>query len=75
MHTIISPSLTVYPQRKFHVPPTYMQSQPQINARMRAILVDWLVQVHLKFSLLQETLYLTISIVDRYLAVSVDVFT
>lgn len=55
-------------ERKFHVAPTYMQSQPQINARMRTILVDWLVQVHLKFNLLQETLYLTISIMDRYLA-------
>ena len=73
-HTINSPSLAVYLQRKFHTPPTYMQSQAQINARMRAILVDWLVQVHLKFALLQETLYLTISIVDRYLAVSVGIF-
>ena len=37
---------------------------------MRAILVDWLIQVHLRFRLLQETLYITISILDRFLAVS-----
>ena len=46
-----------------------MQRQPQINSKMRAILIDWLIQVHLKFNLLQETLYLTISIIDRYLQV------
>lgn len=38
-----------------------------INGRMRGILVDWLVQVHLRFHLLQETLYLTIAIIDRFL--------
>ncbi|MCD7471187.1 Cyclin-B1-1 [Datura stramonium] len=46
----------------------YMDSQPEINARMRAILIDWLIEVHQKFELNQETLYLTINIVDRYLA-------
>lgn len=34
---------------------------------MRAILVDWLVDVHIKFKLLPETLFLTINLVDRYL--------
>ena len=57
-------------QRKYHVLPTYMEQQPQINSRMRAILIDWLIQVHLRFTLLQETLYLTVSIIDRYLSVS-----
>lgn len=45
-----------------------MDSQPEINAKMRGILVDWLVQVHNKFELSQETLYLTINLVDRFLA-------
>jgi len=35
---------------------------------MRAILVDWLVEVHLKFKLMPETLYLTVNVIDRYLA-------
>lgn len=34
---------------------------------MREILIDWLVEVHLKFKLLPETLYLTVNIIDRYL--------
>jgi len=34
---------------------------------MRSILVDWLVEVHLKFKLVPETLYLTVNLIDRYL--------
>ena len=34
---------------------------------MREILTDWLIEVHLKFKLLPETLYLTINLIDRYL--------
>lgn len=36
---------------------------------MRAILIDWLVQVNLKFRLLQETMYMTVGIIDRFLQV------
>ncbi|KAJ6664339.1 hypothetical protein lerEdw1_008558 [Lerista edwardsae] len=39
----------------------------ELNGRMRAILVDWLVQVHARFQLLQETLYMCVAIMDRYL--------
>ena len=38
---------------------------------MRAILVDWLINVHAKFKLLPETLFLTINLVDRYLSLVV----
>ncbi|XP_060025420.1 G2/mitotic-specific cyclin-B2 isoform X2 [Lagenorhynchus albirostris] len=46
-----------------------------INGRMRAILVDWLVQVHSKFRLLQETLYMCVAIMDRFLQVDVEQHT
>lgn len=36
---------------------------------MRAILVDWLIEVHYKFKLNPETLFITISLIDRYLSV------
>ncbi|KAJ9519007.1 hypothetical protein QJQ45_026315 [Haematococcus lacustris] len=52
---------------KYRVSSTYMTSQADINDKMRAILVDWLVEVHLKFKLMPETLYLTINVIDRYL--------
>lgn len=38
---------------------------------MRSILVDWLIEVHNKFELMPETLYLTINIVDRFLSMKV----
>lgn len=45
----------------------FLSGKREITAHMRAILVNWLVQVHSRFNLLQETLYLTIAILDRYL--------
>lgn len=50
------------------VKPKYMLGY-EINARMRAVLIDWLIQVHCKFQLLQETLYLTVTVLDRFLQV------
>merc|ERR1719395_482317 len=47
----------------------YMDRQPDVNEKMRQILVDWLVEVHLKFKLSAETLFLTVSLLDRYLKV------
>ena len=45
----------------------YMKSQKDVNEKMRAILVDWLIEVHYKFKLLPETLFITVNIIDRYL--------
>ena len=42
--------------------------QTDINEKMRAILLDWLVEVHIKFNLLTETLFITISLIDKYLS-------
>merc|ERR1719421_326109 len=42
-------------------------TQKDITENMRSILLDWLVEVHLRFKLLQETLYLTVNILDRFL--------
>ncbi|GAB2222389.1 hypothetical protein Drorol1_Dr00013606 [Drosera rotundifolia] len=46
----------------------YMDKQPDINDKMRSILVDWLIEVHHKFELRPETLYLTVNIIDRFLS-------
>ena len=45
----------------------YMKRQTEITEKMRAILIDWLVEVHLKFKLVPETLFLAINILDRVL--------
>ncbi|KAF3770739.1 hypothetical protein M406DRAFT_217651, partial [Cryphonectria parasitica EP155] len=49
--------------------PHYMeQVQLEIQWSMRSILMDWLVQVHSRFSLLPETLFLTVNYIDRFLS-------
>ncbi|CAO2184891.1 unnamed protein product [Urochloa humidicola] len=47
---------------------SYMSSQTEINERMRAILVDWIIEVHRSLMLMPETLYLTVYIIDQYLS-------
>ena len=49
---------------------TYMTRQTEINEKMRSILVDWLIDVHFKFGFTDETLFMTISIIDRFLSIS-----
>ena len=44
-----------------------MENQGDINEKMRSILIDWLVEVHLKFKLVPESLYLTVNLIDRFL--------
>ena len=46
----------------------YMEKQPDINEQMRAILIDWLIEVHLRFHLKYQTLYITVGIIDIYLS-------
>nr|DAD41806.1 TPA_asm: hypothetical protein HUJ06_016129 [Nelumbo nucifera] len=50
------------------VSPNYMMQQFDINQKMRAILIDWLIEVHYKFELVDETLFLTVNLIDRFLA-------
>jgi cyclin B len=47
-----------------------MIRQADINEDMRAILVDWLVQVHREFCLVPETLYLCTNTIDRYWSIA-----
>ena len=44
----------------------YMKKQKEINDQMRSILVDWIIDVHHKFGFTDETLFMTILIIDRY---------
>ena len=48
----------------------YMKNQKEINDKMRSILVDWIIDVHFKFGFTDETLFMTISIIDRYLTIN-----
>lgn len=45
-----------------------MKKQPDITYNMRTILVDWLVEVSEEYKLQTETLYIAVSIIDRFLS-------
>merc|ERR1711881_34985 len=38
-----------------------------VSGKMRAVLIDWLIEVHSQFKLLQETLYMTVYVIDKFL--------
>ena len=48
--------------------PQYMIKQPDITYPMRSILVDWLVEVGEEYKLNQETIYLAVNYIDRFLS-------
>ncbi|KAI1169128.1 cyclin-like protein [Nemania serpens] len=48
--------------------PHYMDNQGEIQWSMRSVLMDWVVQVHTRFALLPETLFLTVNYIDRFLS-------
>ena len=50
---------------------SYMDHQAEIQWSMRSVLMDWLVQVHNRFTLLPETLFLAVNYVDRFLSCKV----
>jgi len=52
----------------FLLEPDYMEVQADINAHLRARLIDWLVSVHSWCRLRPKTLFLTVNIIDRYLS-------
>merc|ERR1712243_353539 len=49
------------------VPSNYLSGCPA-NDKMRAVLIDWLIEVQIQFKLLQETLFLTVNTIDRFMA-------
>ena len=53
---------------KFKLDSDYMSWQHEVTAHMRAILVDWLVEVQENFELNHETLYLAVKFIDHYMA-------
>ncbi|CAI8606966.1 unnamed protein product [Vicia faba] len=46
----------------------YMSIQTEITPHMRGVLVNWLIEVHFKYDLMPETLYLTVTLLDQYLS-------
>lgn len=55
---------------QFPVRKGYLQGQ-EVTPKMRCVLIDWLIEVHEQFHLMQETLFLTVAIIDRFLQVNI----
>lgn len=49
-----------------------MQNQSEITEKMRAYLIDWITELHFKFKLWQETLYVAVNVIDRFLLTEPD---
>lgn len=64
-----APLLLLFPTQVTTRPKAaYMKKQPDITHSMRAILVDWLVEVGEEYKLQNETLYLAVNYIDRFLS-------
>ncbi len=71
-----APKITSYlleQEKLFLLPAQFMQDQKFVTEKMRAFLVDWLTELHFKFKMWPETLYVAIGIMDHYLAIVHDV--
>src|SRR6201992_4529402 len=49
----------------------YMDNQNEIQWSMRSVLMVWMIQVHTRFGLLPETLFLAVNYIDRFLSCKV----
>jgi hypothetical protein len=47
---------------------TKVQIPTEVKDTSRAFLVEWIIDVHRKFRLMPETLYVTVFLIDRYLS-------
>lgn len=46
----------------------YFRCQPDITEHMRAVLLNWLIDVHIKYKLQPETLFVAVHLLDAYLS-------
>lgn len=53
-------------------PENFMSNQSEITEKMRAYLIDWLTELHLKFKLWPETLYVCVGLIDKFLQREAD---
>lgn len=53
-------------------PKDFMSNQSEITEKMRAYLIDWLTELHIKFKLWPETLFVCVGLIDKFLMVEAD---
>ena len=58
-------------ENRLKVSPSYLtevQSPKEVKDTSRAFLIEWIIDVHRKFRLNSETLYVTVLLIDRFLS-------
>ena len=55
-------------ERESMANPSYMDFQDEVQWHMRATLIDWLLQVHMRYHMLPETLWIAVNLIDRFLS-------
>lgn len=61
--------LANYYQKEFAIEAKFLFKQAEFTYKHRAILIDWIHSTHSRFKLKNETLFLAVHILDRYLTV------
>lgn len=56
-------------ERAHPIRDNYLHDQREVTHKMRSVLIDWLNEVHMQFTLVQETFFMAVAIIDRYLQV------
>ncbi|XP_061197637.1 G2/mitotic-specific cyclin-B-like [Saccostrea echinata] len=54
-------------ERRFIYPDNFLNNSGEVTPQMRSILTDWFIQVQVHQELSQQTLHLTVELVDRFL--------
>jgi hypothetical protein len=60
-------------QRHLYPADFLVGNQSEITEKMRAYLIDWLSELHLKFKLWPETLYVCVGLIDKFIMLQPDI--
>jgi len=52
----------------YKLDPFYMDYHPDLNPKIRRIIIEWLIESHYKYRMNPEVLYLCVNIIDRFLS-------
>ena len=55
---------------QYEIRENHLKGQTEVLPKMRAVLIDWINDVHLQYRFMQETFHMAVSIIDRYLQAS-----
>lgn len=56
-------------EKKYAIRENHLDGQRDVFPKMRAVLIDWINEVHQQYRFTQETFHMAVSLIDRYLQV------